>query len=988
MPAPQPQPPPPPVGAATTAKLTTVNRNGPPLPPLTRKRDLTLTAVSLGHAARDPIQDVVVVHGDQPVSSHRSPPVVGHGTPAIVVAQAATTGLAFQQQGSDHVHGNDGGRAEQHHMGVCEHCRGLLHSVYAHCFDPTGQIDAALGAAPSPHHLHPHAQQQQQQQRLLPSPNTIHADRDAIAQSPVPAALKLMKVPSPVGIMHAASDTGFYVDPLVSQFNTAQSSTATARANRRDALLRKFGLAIKDQEIQRLRGALTSERVHNQHVAMQVSQLQTALKSTVVFAQTAEEWQQGEAARLVEDVEGLKEQIAAIMVMFIHSEEEKSEIKLQLQQAQTEILTRDTAIATSAVVIREQQDKLHDAYKEYLDMNGTIDRLEKEAVEGSGAARARADVLSQHLDRMSRDFDSTSRALITAQERARQLEFELGAVITQFNETGDVRHALQKAYDETSERFAELDARHLQLTAAHDEAMGTIRGLKVELENEKKAHEAAVGAKVAELRVQQKRADDLQSAKAQVEGIVARLKAESEKLRESVIELRSSRSDVEAALSKLQQKYDEEVRELTVRATQAASHATECQSELTKTTDQRERLQIQVNELRSNLDRERTRATAFDRELKALKESSSIAQADFETQVATLTVTKTNLAADKKELMETLSKARRDLIEKKVALEDIVAKMEAQTATQVEEVSTLTANIASLQDALKTMTAQYTQLVGNHRAIKETHDQLEIMFASASTAIAERSEQLRLSQARVADLEATQVRLESELAVERDSLLVKLGVIDALENNIKELEGRQARLAADWSRRDFHHDENRKQLEAALASLREQYRTLHFTHEQALAAHNRTKQDLGRTRDALLEESAARSLLEMAVDDLRSRYDGERRARVDYERLGFRLEKRASAWVGSKLDAWLDREQVWQDLDEWMQSEANRLDECCTLLGLEDLNAEGMGTVTRGRSSMNVRRVGTALSRSSSRGSLSAVSRGHSPAASVRRRGR
>ncbi|ORZ33438.1 hypothetical protein BCR44DRAFT_1514815 [Catenaria anguillulae PL171] len=768
--------------------------------------------------------------------------------------------------------------------------------------------------------------------RYLPSPHSIDTKAHSIPSSPVPRALSLLKAPSPLvagsqsNTQNTNVITSIYVDPIVHRKAEAQA----VQSRWRDSLLRKFGIALKDKEIQKLRTTLAIEREHTEKVETRVATLQGALKETLVYATKADEWQVKEAGRLSVDVDSLKEQVAALMVMFIHAEEERAKV-FQFSFAHIVLsLTIDYSD------LRTLQDKLQECYREYLEMHATIERLEHEAIEGSGAARTRAEVLSQHLDRMSRDFDTTSRSLIAAQERGRQLEFELGALITQFNETGDARHALQKAYDEVSDRFAELDARHMQLCSVHEEDVATIKLLKEQLDNEKRENAEAKAERDAELHVVQHKLEEMTGAKAQVEGIVARLKGESEKLRASVIELRSAKSDLETQVAKLQQSYDSDVAQLRTKCEEASSGTDKLVSDLAKVTDQRERLQVQVNDLRSVMEREKFRATTLDTELKALKASSAASQQELEAQVAQLTVAKNNLTSDKKELMETLSKARRDLIEKKVAFEDLEAKTEEWTAAKTEEVAGLQANIASLQDQLAKMTSQYTQLAGNHRSLKQKHEDTEKEFGKAQGVIHDRDESLAKAHAKIRDLEDMQTRLEMNLKGEHETVDQLTATIKNLEKQIIDINTEFNLARDDWKRRESNHDERRRMLETNLNNLREQYRVLSLTHDQALAAHQRTKQDLNRTRDAVLEESAARSLLEMAVDDLRGRYDGEKRARADYERLGYRLEKKVSGWVGSKLDAWIDRERAWTELEEWMKNEVGRLDDMIGILGLED----------------------------------------------------
>ncbi|KAJ3368640.1 hypothetical protein GGF31_006200 [Allomyces arbusculus] len=789
--------------------------------------------------------------------------------------------------------------------GVCTACRDALHSVYAHCFDSAA----------------PHA---------LPSPHAIDAASHAIPTSPIPEALRYLRVPGAATTV--APTSPLFVDPATD----AAATTAAARARRADALARKFAGAVKDSQIAQLRAAAHVKDAEAARMGATVVALRQALQRTVHYAVKADEYQEKEAARLVEDVGAMKEQVAALLVMVMHAEEEKARVERDLAAAHATIAGKDRALAAQQSELRSRQDELHTAYKEYLSMHATIERLEREALEGSGAARSRAEVLAAHLDRMSRDFDANSRQLMAAQDRARQLEFELSAVISQFNSVGDARFVLQKEHDDLVEKFAELDAKHLQLTAAHDDATSTLAAVQVKLAKEQEEHKASEQKRAAEVAALGKRVEDLTSAKAQVEALVARLKGESEKLRMDVIELRSAKSNLEGSVAKWEDKYHAETTKLTDSLAAAQTRNGKQAADLMTVTDHRERLQVQVNDMRAALEREHARAVQLDAELKTLKKTTNQARDDHEAQIASLASAKTNLAADKKELMETLTTARHDLIEKQAQYADLEAKMDEYAQQKAEEISILHAEIQSLKDALAALTKQYTTLVAAHRALETAHKGVQGEHATVQATLAKCQQDLASTQAHVRALDAQVANQERQLATAAAQLQDARDVHTLQQDRIHTLEATSRADHEAWAVATAQRDEAHRTLTDRLAAAKDQYRALALAHDQALAAHARTKRDLTRTRDALLDESAARSVLEMALDDGRYRLDTERKARAALERAAARVDRKAAQWVGAKAEAWAAREHAWTDLDEWMHAQAGRLDDMVRLLGIHE----------------------------------------------------
>jgi chromosome segregation ATPase len=585
--------------------------------------------------------------------------------------------------------------------------------------------------------------------------------------------------------------------------------------------------------------------------------------------------------------------------------------------------------------LEEGKFKLHEQYKEYLELHDSMAKLEKEAIEGSGAARKRADVLAQNLDRMSRDFDNISKQLITSQERTRQLEFEISSIISQFNDTGDGKHRLQKEHDVLTVRFTDLDARYTKLFAEHEDALKRLENTKNDLTREMHEHETTRAERDSKVAVLTARGDDALAAKARFEGIVARLKSESEKIRTAAIELRSQKTDLESRLAEEKASHISDVATLKESLETVTSERNTNQSELSKVSGARDRLQAQVNDYRNSLDREKARSSHLEIEIKTVKKAAMITKEELESQIAALTQAKQNLSSDKQELMEKLSQARHLIIEKQLQYTDIETRMEELSVTKEEEISNLSAEIESKKMSLSTLTSQYTSLVGKHKTLVGTHETVQKSYDDTKN-------QLSLSQksnegllANVRDLEERCNNLNVDLNESQINLQLKSKEVDQLQNKIEERDASFAASRTEWKLQALQHEDKEESLTRSLRNLREQLRGLELAHEQLIILNSKTKQDLARTRNALLDESAARSLIEMAVDDLRSRYDAERHSRAALERTQNRLESKVSDWVDGKIEAWVRRETAWEELDEWMRDETSRLDDIIAILDID-----------------------------------------------------
>jgi hypothetical protein len=217
---------------------------------------------------------------------------------------------------------------EKSQLGVCTSCRTLLNQVYHHCFDcarddegnsgtlnegdPSSLMNGAqkLLKSTSPKFL--------QMLSPLSEENTKKSLHGGLAQASFVKEI-------PAKTLHALESLppeSIFADPVKQN----AIATATHRERKRDGLLKKFSISLKDNEISHLRTYLHQELSKTTHSKEIITLLRENLRNVLGYAANAQEWQKKETNRLLHNVEDLQENLAALMVMYIHSEEDKSKV--------------------------------------------------------------------------------------------------------------------------------------------------------------------------------------------------------------------------------------------------------------------------------------------------------------------------------------------------------------------------------------------------------------------------------------------------------------------------------------------------------------------------------------------------------------------------------------------------------------------------------------------------------------------------------------
>jgi chromosome segregation ATPase len=132
------------------------------------------------------------------------------------------------------------------------------------------------------------------------------------------------------------------------------------------------------------------------------------------------------------------------MAHLLVAEDEKRVMREQLKKGQKSVEDSEEQARVLDRQVDALKERLHQAFRDYVDANSTIERLENEVRNGSEVSRNRLNGLQRNLEKMSRDYDVLVETNSRAGIRIAELEAEMGAMVSQFNSLGDAKDRLQK----------------------------------------------------------------------------------------------------------------------------------------------------------------------------------------------------------------------------------------------------------------------------------------------------------------------------------------------------------------------------------------------------------------------------------------------------------------------------------------------------------------------------------------------------------------
>jgi chromosome segregation ATPase len=575
-----------------------------------------------------------------------------------------------------------------------------------------------------------------------------------------------------------------------------------------------FADATSVQQEQLLASAVEAQTRH-------AAAMETALKvhcqeraaHEAKLAQTIAKYEQDLSDKALE-VDTLAEQVAQVVVAFegTRSAQEselasladrlKQEIAVKDQLQATKMLHEDT-IATLQSELQATKDQLSATQADLSETQGELERttcdLESQLAASQEQVAQLMETKSQHEDviaRLEGELQSAKEQLTTTQDVLGRSQEEVAQLTETKAQHEEIIATLQ----------SELQATKDQLSATQadlSETQGELERTTCDLESQ--------------LAASQEQVSQLMETKSQHEDVIARLEGELQSAKEQL-------TTTQDTLGRSQ----EEVAQLTETKAQHEEIIATLQSELGATKDQLSATQADLSETQGELER-----TTCDLESQLAASQEQVAQ-----------------------LMETKSQH-----------EDVIARLEGELQSAKEQLTTTQDTLGRSQEEVAQLTetkAQHEEIIAQQKGeLHATKDQLSATQADLSETRGELERTIRDLQGELAVKVESIGVLEQQLAVTQSKLdLSKRELeraLDTLTATAERLQEEALQVAADMQ---AVHQSNLNKMQTAL---RQQHaeaesKLAHAAEKQAqvqeslegeLAAHERTTEDLSRTKQEL-----------------------------------------------------------------------------------------------------------------------------------------
>ncbi|KAI8590316.1 hypothetical protein BDZ88DRAFT_506306 [Geranomyces variabilis] len=697
----------------------------------------------------------------------------------------------------------------------------------------------------------------------------------------------------------------------------------------------KRTLEAKDKEIQMLREQLYERIAAEKTEQGDVQKLRGALKKAVNYYVYAEEWQAAESARLRRDVRYLKAELSSLMAFLIHSEEEKRQLSVEIQGLNDEIIGREQLVLEKEKVVIDMKAKLHTSFKEFLSMNKTMAVLRVEAAKGSEVTQGRNEILQRNLDKLARDYEGTTKQLTTAQDRIRELEFELEELVTQFNLTGEGKRASEEYAKKLS---AELDRTMIELSQTqHNYQMTEMKRsqLDLELQEMQRLHtdtkyelDLRIGRTSKELATVTDQRNELEAA-------LKSSKAENEKLSFSLKGVTRAKDQLESAFRVSTQKYEKEIQTRDTKIHELGNLRDEDAKGLKRVLEQKEQLMFQVTDLQNALNRETASLNMANFEMAQLKRQSDEKGTLLEDQVEKLNAARLTLAADKRQITERYKQTRLELQEREHELEHIKGEFARQKDRSAKTETELRGELVTIRDAHEKLKQDFASFEENLAAASTAKDAAEARSNTLEVMHAELVVREREALAGLAAAQRERDRCAADLAVavtERADVKTHL---DSVVTKVDELSRTMANMQSEFSTTVKEKDRQITKLSKESYEAREDANRLDKLSKKLKKLVDKLDGELHTTKAALTSETGQREFLEGTLYDIRQSLHAERQIRLEFERMHARLDRKEAEREASRLASLRLRERLLNEVAQGLNSEHARLDEISTMLPKE-----------------------------------------------------
>jgi chromosome segregation ATPase len=534
--------------------------------------------------------------------------------------------------------------------------------------------------------------------------------------------------------------------------------------------LTKYQLSIYRHEIKRLRNQVQSLSTTAVHEHETNTSLRRALQKALDYALKASEWQEQESSQLKGLVSELQVELSALMAHLLVAEDEKRVMREQLKKGQKSVEDSEEQARVLDRQVDALKERLHQAFRDYVDANSTIERLENEVRNGSEVSRNRLNGLQRNLEKMSRDYDVLVETNSRAGIRIAELEAEMGAMVTQFNSLGDAKDRLQKDNSqltnslqkekETTKNLTE----QLQTTTEHRDRL------------EKELYDTNKTLERTQLNLQSRLDDttkNLNQTRMDKDKLAINLSEANRKiqlLESDQAKMTNEKNNWETKHGNLIKESHAEIESLREVIRQMREQVAADRANAAKFSESNQKLVYQMTDMQNVADRQTRLIETCKAELSQIRKSFADSSAIFEDKISKLEASRLGLTNEKKYLTEQLRLTRSALKQKEDDYTVLQRDLESLKKKSEEETEQLKYELRSLTNTY-TLFHQHTDGVfAEYETCKKTLSNCQTDLDEMTKLKNELSAELALRIQRIEDLNTSFTSVNQQLAQAQEEL--------------------------------------------------------------------------------------------------------------------------------------------------------------------------------------------------------------------------
>ncbi|KAJ1559748.1 hypothetical protein HK096_011231, partial [Nowakowskiella sp. JEL0078] len=226
----------------------------------------------------------------------------------------------------------------------------------------------------------------------------------------------------------------------------SESTAAKSKQNRSKFSGEIYRRVLEDQakNFLKLSGKIYDQTLQEQAEAKNIELLQHALNKSAGYYLAAEKWQERESRNLNQDLKYLKAEMTAVLAFVVHSEKEKSQLRDEISEIDIQIKDKENDISIKKIQIEKNQEKAKECEAEFEFMRKNIEKLKFEALYGSDDVLDKNDQLQKNLDKLSRDFELSSKELSASIIKIKELDFERDELQYQYKTNMSLKKLIEK----------------------------------------------------------------------------------------------------------------------------------------------------------------------------------------------------------------------------------------------------------------------------------------------------------------------------------------------------------------------------------------------------------------------------------------------------------------------------------------------------------------------------------------------------------------